>query len=156
MLGAGTILYIDLKHSNCWERQLPFTDSDRLTLDEFKRELEQWRCYDKETVVEECDGIPVFVNEFWTSKQRTAHSLLAGKTSLFARWSQRLRKRTSFTWTRPIRVRPLREITGSYDEFSDALQAMNDQGLSYMASYNGKTGEKSHGKSLPRSLSLMC
>ena len=44
-------------------------------LDEFKRELEQWRRYDKETVVEECDGIPVFANEFWTSKQRAAHSL---------------------------------------------------------------------------------
>ena len=44
-------------------------------LDEFKRELERWRRYDKETVVEECDGIPVFANEFWTSKQRAAHSL---------------------------------------------------------------------------------
>ena len=44
-------------------------------LDEFKRELEQWRRYSKETVVEECDGIPVFANEFWTSKQRAAHSL---------------------------------------------------------------------------------
>ena len=42
----------------------------------------------------------------------------------------------------------------SYDEFADALQAMNDRGLSYMASYDGKTGEKSHGKPLPRSLSL--
>ena len=42
----------------------------------------------------------------------------------------------------------------SYAEFADALQAMNDRGLSYMASYDGKTGEKSHGKPLPRSLSL--
>ena len=46
-----------------------------LVLDEFKRELEQWRRYDKETVVGERDGIPVFANEFWTSKQRAAHSL---------------------------------------------------------------------------------
>ena len=46
-----------------------------LRLDEFKRELEQWRRYSKETVVAECDGIPVFANEFWTSKQRAAHSL---------------------------------------------------------------------------------
>ena len=57
--------------------KLPFSssDSDRLTLDEFKCELGQWRLYNKETVVEECDGIPIFVNEFWTSKQRAAHSL---------------------------------------------------------------------------------
>lgn len=41
-----------------------------------------------------------------------------------------------------------------YAEFADALQAMNDRGLSYVASYDGKTGEKSHGKPLPRSLSL--
>ena len=39
-------------------------------------------------------------------------------------------------------------------EFAAALQAMNDRGLSYMTSYDGKTGEKSHGKPLPRSLSL--
>ena len=44
-------------------------------LDELQRELGQWRRYGKETVVEERDGIPVFANEFWTSKQRAAHSL---------------------------------------------------------------------------------
>ena len=57
------------------QRQFPTIDKGCLRLDEFQRELGQWRRYDKETVVEECDGIPVFVNEFWTSKQRAAHSL---------------------------------------------------------------------------------
>lgn len=55
--------------------QLPFGSRDRLTLDEFKCELAEWRAFGKETVVGERDGIPVFVNEFWTSKQRAAHSL---------------------------------------------------------------------------------
>ena len=57
------------------QHQFPSIGKGCLVLDEFKRELEQWRRYDKETVVEECDGIPVFANEFWTSKQRAAHSL---------------------------------------------------------------------------------
>ena len=47
----------------------------RLTLDEFTTELERWSRYGKETVVDEYAGVPVFVNEFWTSKQRAAHSL---------------------------------------------------------------------------------
>lgn len=55
--------------------QLPFGSRDRLTLDEFKCELAEWHAFGKETVVEERDGISVFVNEFWTSKQRAAHSL---------------------------------------------------------------------------------
>ena len=51
-------------------------DGDRrLTLDEFTTELAQWRRYGKQTVVDEYAGVPVFVNEFWTSKQRAAHSL---------------------------------------------------------------------------------
>ena len=47
----------------------------RLTLDEFTTELERWSRYGKETVVDEYAGVPVYVNEFWTSKQRAAHSL---------------------------------------------------------------------------------
>ena len=47
----------------------------RLTLDEFKTELAEWRRYGKDTVVDDYAGVPVFVNEFWTSKQRAAHSL---------------------------------------------------------------------------------
>ena len=49
--------------------------AERLTLDEFTTELARWRRYGKETVVDEYAGVPVFVNEFWTSKQRAAHSL---------------------------------------------------------------------------------
>ncbi len=41
-----------------------------------------------------------------------------------------------------------------YAEFVEALQAMNDAGLSYIVSYDGKTGEKRHGKPLPSDLSL--
>ena len=48
---------------------------ERLTLDEFRTELEGWRRYGKGTIVGEYAGVPVFVNEFWTSKQRAAHSL---------------------------------------------------------------------------------
>ena len=47
----------------------------RLTLDAFVRELEGWRGYGKETTVAEYAGVPVLANEFWTSRQRAAHSL---------------------------------------------------------------------------------
>ena len=47
----------------------------RLTLDELQDELARWRRYDKKTVVDDYAGVPVFVNEFWTAKQRAAHSL---------------------------------------------------------------------------------
>ena len=71
--------YRGREHSSCWKREmqtpLPFVSSGRLTLDEFIRELAEWQAFGRETVVEELDGIPVFVNEFWTSKQRAAHSL---------------------------------------------------------------------------------
>ena len=55
--------------------QLDLDGDERLTLDEFRTELEGWRRYGKKTVVDEYAGVPVFVNEFWTSKQRAAHSL---------------------------------------------------------------------------------
>lgn len=41
-----------------------------------------------------------------------------------------------------------------YAEFVEALRAMNDAGLSYIVSYDGKTGDKKHGKPLPPDLSL--
>ena len=47
----------------------------RATLDEFIDELAEWRRYGRETRIGEHAGVPVFVNEFWTSKQRAAHSL---------------------------------------------------------------------------------
>ena len=55
--------------------ELDLGADQRLTLDDFQRELAQWRRYGKETVVDEQAGVTVFVNEFWTSKQRAAHSL---------------------------------------------------------------------------------
>ena len=55
--------------------EFTLTGDQRLTLDEFTGELKGWCRYGKETVVDEYDGVPVFVNEFWTAKQRAAHSL---------------------------------------------------------------------------------
>ena len=42
----------------------------------------------------------------------------------------------------------------SYDEFVDTLQMMNEKDVSYIISYDGQTGGKTHGKLLPRRLSL--
>lgn len=55
---------------------------------------------------------------------------------------------TSFT-------RDHRYLNGlTYDDFVDVLKIMNEKDTSYIISYDGKTGEKNHGKSLPKSLSL--
>ncbi len=55
---------------------------------------------------------------------------------------------TSFT-------RDHRYLSGlAYDEFVDALIVMNQKDTSYIISYDGQTGEKSHGNPLPNSLSL--
>ena len=91
------------------------------------------------------------------------HALLAGKTTLsavdFRKVVAEAAKEDVIYMDPPYQgtsfVRDHRYWSGlSYAEFADALQAMNDRGLSYMASYDGKTGEKNHGKPLPRSLSL--
>ena len=42
----------------------------------------------------------------------------------------------------------------SYDEFIDTLQIMNGKDISYIISYDGQTGGKTHGKLLPCRLSL--
>lgn len=42
----------------------------------------------------------------------------------------------------------------SYDEFIDILQIINEKDISYIISYDGQTGGKTHGKLLPRRLSL--
>lgn len=42
----------------------------------------------------------------------------------------------------------------SYDDFVEALSAMNEKNLSYIISYDGITGEKTHGKLLPNFLEL--
>ena len=43
----------------------------------------------------------------------------------------------------------------SYGDFVDALAAMNARNLSYIISYDGRTGEKVHGKPLPKHLRLV-
>ncbi len=42
----------------------------------------------------------------------------------------------------------------SYDDFINALSILNERNISYIISYDGITGEKTHGKLLPNSLSL--
>ena len=42
----------------------------------------------------------------------------------------------------------------SYDEFVEALSWMNERRLSFLVSYDGRTGEKQHGNPLPDSLNL--
>lgn len=55
---------------------------------------------------------------------------------------------TSFT-------RDHRYLNGlTYDDFVDVLKTMNEKNTSYIISYDGRTGEKTHGKSLPNFLSL--
>jgi DNA adenine methylase len=55
---------------------------------------------------------------------------------------------TSFT-------RDHRYLNGlSYDEFVEALFLMNELNISYIISYDGVTGEKTHGKLLPANLCL--
>jgi hypothetical protein len=43
--------------------------------EDFARELHDFREFGTETQVSDTSGIPTFINEFWTSKQRAAHSL---------------------------------------------------------------------------------
>lgn len=55
---------------------------------------------------------------------------------------------TSFT-------RDHRYLNGlSYDDFVDSLAAMNKRNISYIISYDGATGGKTHGRPLPKSLRL--
>ena len=57
------------------QHELALDGGERLTLDEFTIELARWRRYGKATSVDDYAGVPVYVNQFWTSKQRAAHSL---------------------------------------------------------------------------------
>src|SRR6185369_6241814 len=41
-----------------------------------------------------------------------------------------------------------------FEEFVEALQDLNQRGISYIVSYDGKTGQKNHGGPLPESLEL--
>ena len=55
--------------------RLSFEGSDRLTPDRLTDELAGWDRYGRKTAVETYGGVPVLANEFWTAKQRAAHSL---------------------------------------------------------------------------------
>ena len=57
------------------QQEFVLAGDQRMTLDELVSELEGWCQYGKETIIDEYAGVPVFANEFWTSKQRAAHSL---------------------------------------------------------------------------------
>lgn len=43
----------------------------------------------------------------------------------------------------------------SHDEFCDELEALNQRGLMYVVSYDGRTGDKQHGEPLPVELKLL-
>ena len=57
------------------QHRLSFEGSDRPAPERLTDELEGWDRYGRKTVVETYDGVPVLANEFWTAKQRAAHSL---------------------------------------------------------------------------------
>lgn len=42
----------------------------------------------------------------------------------------------------------------TFDEFSESLELLNNRDISYIISYDGKTGAKTHGKILPKKLKL--
>lgn len=42
-----------------------------------------------------------------------------------------------------------------YDEFVQVLELLNKRNISFLVSYDGKTGDKSHGKTLPQHLNLV-
>jgi len=42
----------------------------------------------------------------------------------------------------------------SYAEFVEFLERLNERKISYLVSYDGRTGERAYGKSLPKSLKL--
>ena len=46
-----------------------------MTCKELTSELEHWREFGRTTDVADYGGVPVFANEFWTARQRAAHSL---------------------------------------------------------------------------------
>ena len=57
--------------------KLDYERDDRtvLNIDDFKSEIIDWNRFGTATVCSNYEDIPVFINEFWTSKQRAAHSL---------------------------------------------------------------------------------
>lgn len=91
-------------------------------------------------------------------------SLLSGKTSLLAKDFREVicnAKKGDLIYMDPpyqgtSSTRDHRYYKGlAYDEFVNTLSDMNDRRLSYIVSYDGQTGDKTHGKRLPPKLSLV-
>jgi len=91
------------------------------------------------------------------------HTLLSGKTALssvdFRQIAPKAKKNDLVYMDPPYQgtsfTRDHRYYNGVvYDEFVDALITLNEKDISYIVSYDGKTGEKSHGKALPKKLAL--
>lgn len=56
-------------------RRRPAGGDGLMTSGELLGELEHWRGFGRATDVTDYGGVPVFANEFWTARQRAAHSL---------------------------------------------------------------------------------
>jgi DNA adenine methylase len=92
-----------------------------------------------------------------------ASTLLRGKTTLFAgdyRNILKLAVENDVVYMDPpyqgvCDTRDKRYISGlNIDEFIDSLEKLNRKKISYIVSYDGKTGEKKHGRDLPERLCL--
>ena len=57
------------------QMELEIEQPNIMTLDSFKKELANWSQFGTSTHLSDYKGVPVFTNEFWTAKQRAAHSL---------------------------------------------------------------------------------
>lgn len=91
------------------------------------------------------------------------HRLLAGRTNLSADDFRRVALESTpqdLVYIDPpyqgtSRARDKRYCDGvDYDEFVDTLRTMNGRGISYVVSYDGRTGDKTHGRLLPPVLNL--
>ena len=57
------------------QMDLDLDQQDISSIDQFKAELAGWTQFGTPTAISDYKGVPVYTNEFWTSKQRAAHSL---------------------------------------------------------------------------------
>ena len=57
------------------QMDLDLDQQDISSIDQFKAELAGWTQFGTSTAISDYKGVPVYTNEFWTSKQRAAHSL---------------------------------------------------------------------------------
>ena len=57
------------------QMDLDLDQQDVSSIDQLKAELAGWSQFGAPTLISDYKGVPIFTNEFWTSKQRAAHSL---------------------------------------------------------------------------------